>query len=310
VQQEDGSFQVSIESKFDLTTAEARAAFQLRQNVEAFVEHWGREHCAFFTLTDKDGLHPTVFARRFHNYIRREGGWILAYVRVLEPQRNGRPHYHLLVATPWDMQPDAFDWQAFAEAEKERVRHGYTAQFRTLRHQYVASAAPEVRAMWKRLRDVLPRYGLGRAEFLPVRKGAGALCEYIGKYLEKGFMFRKHEWKGVRRVEYDRRNSVEWKRCSRVFAWVSPKAKRSRERVAFLASVLGLREFDEIKRVLGRRWAYRLRGVIATGSDEELRAEVMALAAERVLHRVGSGPDRQTGPSLRLGLPTTPKRTT
>ena len=81
------------------------------------------------------------------------------------------------------------------------------------------------------------------------------------------------------------------------FAWVSPKAKRFRERVAFLASVLGRREFDEIKRVLGRRWAYRLRRVIATGSDEELRAEVMALAAARVTSgRLRAGPPNRSVP--------------
>jgi hypothetical protein len=30
------------------------------------------------------------------------GAWIVSFIRVLEPQRQGRPHYHLLVAVPWD----------------------------------------------------------------------------------------------------------------------------------------------------------------------------------------------------------------
>lgn len=115
---------------------------------------------------------------------------------------NGRPHYHLLTATPWDMQPDAFDWQAFHEAERERIAYGYTPRFRELRHRYVESAAPAVRAIWKRLRRVLPRYSLGHSEFLPIRKEAAAFCEYLGKYLGKGFIFRRHEWKGARRVEF------------------------------------------------------------------------------------------------------------
>jgi hypothetical protein len=49
--------------------------------------------------------------------------------------------------------------------------------------------------------------------------------------------------------------------------------------------------------VLGRRWAYRLRRVIATGSDEELRAEVMALAAARVTSgRLRAGPPNRSVP--------------
>ena len=42
---------------------------------------------------------------------------------------------------------------------------------RELRARYKASAAKELVALWALLRKVLPRYGLGRAELLPVRKG-------------------------------------------------------------------------------------------------------------------------------------------
>jgi hypothetical protein len=52
---------------------------------------------------------------------------------------------------------------------------------------------------------VLPRYGLGRAELLPIPKGKEAISEYVGKYLEAGLVIRKHSWKGCRRVEFDRR---------------------------------------------------------------------------------------------------------
>jgi hypothetical protein len=41
--------------------AEVKAAFHLRLNVAAFVEHWGRNHCLFFTVTDEKNLHPTQF---------------------------------------------------------------------------------------------------------------------------------------------------------------------------------------------------------------------------------------------------------
>ena len=39
------------------------------------------------------------------------------------PQRDTgmRSHYQLPVATTWDIQPDAFDWQAFSETERNGV---------------------------------------------------------------------------------------------------------------------------------------------------------------------------------------------
>ena len=86
--------------------AEAKAAFHLRSNVASFVEHWKREHCLFFTVTDEDNLHPTQFARRWNSFMVRNGFWIVSFIRVLEPQKQGRPHYHLLVAVSWDTRPD------------------------------------------------------------------------------------------------------------------------------------------------------------------------------------------------------------
>ena len=161
--------------------AEAKSAFHLRLNVGSFVEHWGRNRCLFFTLTDEANLHPTQFARRWNHYLRRHGSWIVSFIRVLEPQKQGRPHYHLLVAVQWDTRPDGFDWQAFDDCQKERREHGPTARFRELRSRYKESAAPELVAMWALLRKVLPRYGLGRAELLPIRKGKEAISEYIGR---------------------------------------------------------------------------------------------------------------------------------
>jgi len=117
-----------------------------------------------------------------------------------------------------------------------------------------------------------------------IRKGGAALCEYLGKYLEKGFMYRRHEWKGARRVELSRRHASEWKRCSRIFAWHSPGAQKWRHRVSLVASTLGLKDYDELRRVLGPRWAYQLRGAMVIGTDQELREQVALLAAQRI-HR-------------------------
>jgi hypothetical protein len=257
--------------------AEAKAAFHLRLNVAAFVEHWGRNHCLFLTLTDEANLHPTQFALRWNSYLVRNGGWIVSFIRVLEPQKQGRPHYHLLVAVRWDTRADFFDWQAFDECQQERRTNGPTARFRELRARYKASAAPELVALWSLLRKVLPRYGLGRAELLPLRKGKEAISEYVGKYLEAGLILRKHSWKGCRRVEFDRRAKLAWLACTRVFAWHSLGAKAWRKRVGELGAALGVEDMAGIRRKLGSKWAYRLRESITLGTEEDWQILLQAL---------------------------------
>ncbi|RXK55051.1 hypothetical protein ESB00_03890 [Oleiharenicola lentus] len=264
------------------TGAEARSAFHLRLNVAAFIQHWGRNHCLFFTVTDEANLHPTQFARRWNSYLRRNGAWILSFIRVLEPQKRGNPHYHLLVAVEWDTRPDAFDWPAFDLCQRERRMSGTTGHFRELRLRYRNSAAPGLVAMWSLLRKVLPRYGLGRAELLPIRKGKEAISEYIGKYLEAGLVIKKHSWKGCRRVEFDRRNKIHWLACTRVFAWHSPGMTEWRQRVAAIAAVIGAVDMPGITRILGRSWAYRLRDCIVNSSAEEFTALLQVLGMRAI----------------------------
>ncbi len=226
-------------------------------------------HCLFFTLTDEANLHPTQFARRWNSYLVRNGDWMSSFIRVLEPQRQGRPHYHLLLAVPWPTRPNAFDWQAFDGCQNERKLNGPTALFRDLRTKYKASAAPELVALWSLLRKVLPRYGLGRAELLPMRKGKEAISEYVGKYLEAGLILRRHSWKGSRRIEYDRRAKAAWLRCTRVFAWNSPGAKVWRTRVGELGAALRVSDLEGIRKKFGCRWAYQLRELITLGNDQD-----------------------------------------
>ena len=280
-QQRDGD---TIERWGMPSGAEAKSAFHLRLNVASFVEHWGRNHCLFFTVTDEENLHPTQFARRWNHYLRRNGQWMKSFIRVLEPQRQGRPHYHLLVAVEWDTRPDAFNWQAFDECQQERRKNGPTPRFRELRNRYKNSAAPELVALWSLLRKVLPRYGLGRAELLPLRKGKEAISEYVGKYLEAGLVLRRHSWIGCRRVEFDRRAKDAWLTCTRVFAWHSLGAKAWRKRVGELASALGISTLDGLRRRLGRRWAYYLREALSLASHEDWCQLLGVLAQTNVTH--------------------------
>jgi len=201
--------------------------------------------------------------------MRRAGSWIKSFIRTLEPQRNGRPHYHLIISVAWDTRPDDFDWKAFFECQVERATNGPSARFRELRAAYKASAASELVALWAFLRKLLPKFGFGRAELLPMRKGQEAISEYIGKYLEAGLIMRRHSWKGARRVEFDRSEKNNWLACTRVFAWNSTGARAWRSRVGELAEAVGVKDMNGLKKKLGPRWAYRSRDAITNASTED-----------------------------------------
>lgn len=273
--QEDGTWQRLLG---DLSANERRGAFALRRNVEAFSDHYERERCGFMTLTAKERqITPLEFGEMWHGLRKHELGWVESYVRVLEPQRRGSPHYHLLVATPWNLQPDSFDWEAYSEA-REAQKRGDIAARREFTKRYAESADPRLRALWRELREVCERYGFGRSEILPFRKGKEAVAEYIGGYLESGLEFRRPEWKGARRIEYDRQASKEWKACSVRFGWVSAGASAWRSRVGEVAMAVGASDMDGLRRVFGSKWGYRLRGAIMTSPESEWREFLFYLA--------------------------------
>ncbi len=273
---EDGKTWVTMEPP---SPPERKGAFALRRNVEAFSEHYRREQCGFLTLTTREDLNPREFAQRWHKMRRRRLPWIRSYIRVLEPQERGAPHWHLLVATPFDLKPNAFDWEALWGAAAARKK-GDLGTARALTKEYARNAPPELRKCWAELRRWCSRYGLGRSEFLPFRKAEAAVAEYIGKYLEAGLHFRRGEWKGCRRVECDRREAASWRRCSRQFSWASPGAAAWRKRLGELAVAAGGTDFEGLRRRFGQNWCYRLRGMVIGASASDWETFISTVVSE------------------------------
>jgi hypothetical protein len=84
-------------------------------------------------------------------------------------------------------------------------------------------------------------------------------------------MMRQYLRMGCRRVEQDRRSVRLWRKCSRVFAWVSPSAKKWQQRVGEIAAALRVKTYDGLKQKLGRKWAYELRETITMTEEKEWR---------------------------------------
>lgn len=275
-----------------ISSAEAKRAFALRRNVEAFAEYYRHEACGFLTIAPKD-MQPKELAAAWHDMRKHRLKWVRSYVRVLEPQKRGAPHHHLLAATPFDLKPAAFDWEALQGAAEARKR-GDLGEARRLTRQYAQSAPECLRACWHELREACEHYGLGRSEFLPFRKEAGAVAHYVGKYLESGLAVRRDEWKGARRVEYDRTESRDWKRCAAAFGWVSPGARAWRIRVAELAAAVGAETPEALVRRLGPRWAYHARPSIMQEPEGEWR-KLLAYYADEYKGTVARKPRAKVG---------------
>ena len=122
------------------------------------------------------------------------------------------------------------------------------------------SANRELRAFWKELRGILPRYGFGRHELLPVKSSKEAIARYLGKYLSKSiedvFMSDSKPFHS-RRV----RLSVGWRVATSQFAWAR-QGQIWRFQVALIAKECGFTDLRDFSKRFGARWAYNLRNAI------------------------------------------------
>ena len=258
-----------------------KRSFLVRELVADFAQYWGREHSLFFTQTALTPMHPRDFSLCWNSFLANEGDWLKGFLKILEPQKSLRPHYHTITAVDFNTLPDQFDWVTFKAACAEKQANGKTAEFRRLTRIYAQTTCPELQELWKRCSpERMKAYGLGFCEILPIRS-LEAMPHYLGKYLNKGMDIKIDAWKGSRKFETDRTTSKIWKCSTGRFSWVSPGAKAWRRRVGELAFALGLPQDGDIKSIskrLGPKWAYNLSSVIITGTQEEWVTCLQSLA--------------------------------
>ena len=230
-----------------LSTQHRKSAYVLKESVGLLADKYGLEHLGFLTLTFRDHiLCPREAQRRLNsflsNVVKRR---YRDYLGVMERQRSGRIHYHLLVVLEAD------------------IRTGF--DFEGIERRDYSSASPALRHEWAFLRKTAPAYGFGRTELLPIRSSTEAIAKYVGKYIAKHMMSRQVRDKGVRLVRYSRNaragttrfqfhsaGSMEWRRKLAIFAQMVQTIHPDR-------CISGLSDLTE---VLGKRWAYHHREFI------------------------------------------------
>jgi hypothetical protein len=227
-----------------LTPYHKRAAHVLYSNAGSFLDSVGVQNAVFLTLTfPADVTTPKEASRRFDSLRSHVLNRIFpdGMIRVMEPHKDGRPHFHLLAGAGVDVRTGT---------DMEGLRRG---------GRYRANAANEnLRSIIKELIVRCRRYGFGVFLAEPVKSNREAVTRYVGKYISKGVTGRPEAWKGVRLVEYDRKK----KTASVRFAWNTEKARLWREKVKALAGAVGCRDLEELGSALGRRWAFRHQRVI------------------------------------------------
>ena len=212
------------------------------------VERAGIERVGFLTITPADHVTERAeWQRRFNSFAthwmrHRYPDWM----RVVERQRSGRIHAHLLVVLDADIRT-GFDFEAIAARD-------------------YSSASPALRAEWKALRGSLPRFGFGRHELMPIKSTASGMANYVGKYIGKHLDARSETDKGWRLVSYGTEARVARTR----FSWAQQGAswRRGCARLADMVAAskgipAGRLTETGLGYVLGKRGAYDWRETIA-----------------------------------------------
>jgi hypothetical protein len=212
-----------------------KVAFRVRGAVSELLRG-GPERVGFLTLTFQEDVEPVEASRRLNNLSRRVLPRIGdEWVWVRERTRAGRLHYHLLIRTHWD------------------IRTGF--DFGQVKRGCYVSACPELRRVWAYLRRVLPRYGFGRHELVPVRDKS-AVGSYVGKYVTKSV--RSQADKGQRLCGMTR--GIGQAAPSVRIAWLRGRSWVFRRVVGFLEGCLRRRYgvFEGLPRLWGSRWGWRV----------------------------------------------------
>lgn len=229
-----------------------KSACTLAWNVEYMCEKFGIENIGFLTLTFADHVLDRKEAqRRFHSLAvnvlkKRYSG----YVRVMERQKSGRIHYHLLVVCNDDIQT-GLTW-------KDLLIKKYSSANKALRGEW---------AFW---RKTAKNYGFGRTELLPIRSTSEGISKYVGKYIGKHFDARQDDDKGARLVSYSgvarmatckhtllTKGSAAWRRKCQLFAEMVGHSKR----------LTTPPTINTIWHYLGKDWAYKHREFIISLPD-------------------------------------------
>lgn len=240
------SSNISITPTNELSTQHKKSATVLALSVNKLALKFGLENLGFLTLTFRDHVvDPSEAQKRLNsllsNVIKKR---YREYLGVMERQKSGRIHYHLLLVLDKD------------------IRQGFN--FQKAQKRDYSSANPALRAEWAFWRKTAPAYRFGRSELLPIKSNEVCIARYVGKYISKHIEARDPMDKGARLVRYSRGARAGTTR----FMFVSDGSAAWRRKVALFAEIVGewfgvhVEDMDQLRAHLGPTWGYKWREFI------------------------------------------------
>jgi len=200
-----------------------------------------------------DARDPKACQRKFKAFVKSFLAPVCRsrYVRVVERQKNGNIHFHLLIVVDFDARSGT-DWEKLKLAEQT----GDDSLF-------AESLNPACLALWRSLGTlrrpgVAQECGFGIVRPEPIKSTQEAVSKYVGKYISKHIEQRCREDKGLRLVEYGRPMRIG----NTHFAWISEGARQWRTKLPIFARSKGVENYEGLSEAFGPRWAYHFKDAI------------------------------------------------
>ena len=224
-----------------------KSSTALALNVQYMASKYGLKNLGFLTLTFSDNVQDyRVASMRFNSlksHILTER--YFDFIKVMERQKSGRIHYHLIIALEHDIRT-GFDFDAVSKRD-------------------YSSASSDLLYEWAFWRKTAKKYKFGRTELLPIKSSSEAIGRYVGKYISKHMESRREDDKGARLVSYSK--GVRY--MSTKFSWVTEGSAQWRAKVSIFAHYIADRTgceptFKGLREELGPKWAYNHRDFIGS----------------------------------------------
>ena len=229
----------------DLAKKYRKTSTALAYNVHYLALKFPLQNLGFLTLTFADNVQCYREASKRFNSLASNvlNDRYQAWMKVMERQKSGRIHFHLIVVLDAD------------------IRTNFC--FNSISRQDYSSAGQYLRSEWAFWRSTAKKFRFGRTELLPIKSSSEAIGRYVGKYISKHLDSRIPDDKGARLVSYSKNMRV----MNTKFSWVTEGSRQWRLKVKafchYVADNKGCEPtFEGLREVLGPKWAYNHRDFI------------------------------------------------
>jgi hypothetical protein len=235
----NNSTEGTVEAVNKLTGMHKRTAQVIFLEVKDLARKFGLQNLGFLTLTFADHVLEIREAQRRFNSLNTHviRGRYRRAVAVVERQKSGRVHFHLVVVLNAD------------------IRTGF--DFRQAECGIYTSASPALRAEWAFWRSTAKKFGFGRTELLPVKSTVDGIARYVGKYLAKHVRQRSEHDKGARVVRFLGYKPGD-RTASPRFSWNTENGWLWRHKLKAFCKHYGLSTTDKLQEIFGPRWCFFL----------------------------------------------------